>query len=420
MTNTASTAIRPNSTQGDRIDWPAVRDRIDLAPIATALLGPAPGRRGERGRRLWWRCPFHDDPNPSWMVDPGKPWWRCYGCGAHGDVVDLVMRLRGAGFREAVEWIADQTGLAIPARERVQKYVSPRTREAPGPLAALRSKTSAPRVMDHFGPSGRKSQPTSHKGFAEATQGPKPLLDLRTHRQPENAFTADAIAAVIDEAAGRLWEPAGAEALAYLVGRGLEPETIRAARLGYADRLRVPRRDGSGTWPLSGVVVPWLDRGRPELVKVRRLGLVRGAKYIEVYRGRPVLYPDPAAVRPGSDVIVCEGEFDAILLRQELAHLPVGVVTLGGASNQPPADAVDLLCQAGRLFIATDGDEAGNAAADRWPAHARRIRPPGAKDWTDLHAAGRNLIRYWWPGYLCGFRWPAAICDDQPIPETTP
>ena len=35
---------------GPRIDWKTERERIDLAAVATSLLGPAPGRRGERGR----------------------------------------------------------------------------------------------------------------------------------------------------------------------------------------------------------------------------------------------------------------------------------------------------------------------------------------------------------------------------------
>jgi hypothetical protein len=56
-----------------RIDWRAERGRIDLAAAVTNLLGPAPGRRGERGRRLWWPCPFHQERNPSFCVDPGKP-----------------------------------------------------------------------------------------------------------------------------------------------------------------------------------------------------------------------------------------------------------------------------------------------------------------------------------------------------------
>jgi hypothetical protein len=38
-----------------RIDWPALRDQIDLSAVATDLLGPPPGRGG---RGLWWRCPL--------------------------------------------------------------------------------------------------------------------------------------------------------------------------------------------------------------------------------------------------------------------------------------------------------------------------------------------------------------------------
>jgi hypothetical protein len=52
-------------THTGRLDWPSVRDRVDLTAVATALLGEPAGRRGERGRRLWWSCPFHPDRNPS-------------------------------------------------------------------------------------------------------------------------------------------------------------------------------------------------------------------------------------------------------------------------------------------------------------------------------------------------------------------
>src|SRR4051795_12411935 len=94
------------ATGGRRIDWKSERDRIALAAVATRLLGPAPGRRGQRGRRLWWACPFHDDRNPSFAVDPGKQRWRCYGCGAHGDAATLVMRLNGLRFPEAIRHLA--------------------------------------------------------------------------------------------------------------------------------------------------------------------------------------------------------------------------------------------------------------------------------------------------------------------------
>jgi hypothetical protein len=68
--------FRGKATGTAWIDWQAERDWIDLAAVATGLLGLAPGRRGERGRKLWWHCLFHKDPNPSFMIEPGKPWWK--------------------------------------------------------------------------------------------------------------------------------------------------------------------------------------------------------------------------------------------------------------------------------------------------------------------------------------------------------
>jgi DNA primase len=194
--------------------------------------------------------------------------------------------------------------------------------------------------------------------------------------------------------------------LAYLRNRGLEDPTIKTARLGLVVNLPVPRKDGSGTWSLSGIVIPWIDAGRLALVKVRRLGSFNGSKYIEVFRDRPILYPDRSAIRPGCTAIVAEGEFDALLLRQEIGHLGVSVVTLGGASERPSPRAIDLLCTTSRLFIATDADHGGDSAASIWPTYATRVYPPsGSKDWTEVHQQGCNRLRYLWPGILCSYDW---------------
>ena len=56
------------------------------------------------GKDLKGRCPFHGpDEDPSLSVDPGRNVFHCFGCGAKGSVVDLVMRLEGVSFRHAVE-----------------------------------------------------------------------------------------------------------------------------------------------------------------------------------------------------------------------------------------------------------------------------------------------------------------------------
>src|SRR5207302_4106651 len=87
-----------------RIDWKSVRDTLNLAEVATKILGPAPGRYGERGRKLWWRCPLgtHEDRNPSFCVEPGKSWWKCWGCGESGDAATLVMKVQNVSFPEAI------------------------------------------------------------------------------------------------------------------------------------------------------------------------------------------------------------------------------------------------------------------------------------------------------------------------------
>jgi hypothetical protein len=43
------------------------------------------------------------------------------------------------------------------------------------------------------------------------------------------------------------------------------------------------------------------------MVKIRRFGSFKGAKYVEAYRDRPGIYPDPAAIKPGKPLVVCEG-----------------------------------------------------------------------------------------------------------------
>ena len=98
------------TARGDRLDWSAIRDRTDLAAVATSLLGPAPGRRGGKGC-LWWKCPFHDDKNPSFHVNSIKATWKCYGCSEHGDAAALVMKLKHCTFPEAVAHLAGNPAL---------------------------------------------------------------------------------------------------------------------------------------------------------------------------------------------------------------------------------------------------------------------------------------------------------------------
>jgi hypothetical protein len=57
------------------------------------------------------KCPFHDDHEPSLKLN--GDYFYCFGCGAHGDVVDFTAKLFGVGLYEAARKLASDFG--IPA-----------------------------------------------------------------------------------------------------------------------------------------------------------------------------------------------------------------------------------------------------------------------------------------------------------------
>ena len=67
------------------------------------------------------RCPFHDDSTPSMKLDRR---YYCFGCGATGDVIDFVSRLRGIGSKEAAILLAQD--FAIPYENSAGKTSKPR------------------------------------------------------------------------------------------------------------------------------------------------------------------------------------------------------------------------------------------------------------------------------------------------------
>ena len=54
-------------------------------------------------------CPFHNDRTPSMKLN--EDYFYCFGCGAHGDVIDLVARLFGLSSFEAAQKLAQNFGI---------------------------------------------------------------------------------------------------------------------------------------------------------------------------------------------------------------------------------------------------------------------------------------------------------------------
>jgi DNA primase len=59
-------------------------------------------------------CPFHAEKTPSFMVNPKKGIFHCFGCGVGGDAFGFLMRQDKLSFPEAVRALAKQAGIALP------------------------------------------------------------------------------------------------------------------------------------------------------------------------------------------------------------------------------------------------------------------------------------------------------------------
>jgi DNA primase len=56
-------------------------------------------------------CPLHPDHQPSFLIDPSKNLFYCYGCGRGGDVIRLAELYHGVRFAEAMALLRDWSGL---------------------------------------------------------------------------------------------------------------------------------------------------------------------------------------------------------------------------------------------------------------------------------------------------------------------
>lgn len=67
----------------------------------------------KRGRNYIGLCPFHQEKTPSFTVSEEKQIFHCFGCGAGGNVYKFLMDFKSISFVEAVQEVADQTGIKI-------------------------------------------------------------------------------------------------------------------------------------------------------------------------------------------------------------------------------------------------------------------------------------------------------------------
>src|SRR5579859_7621850 len=81
-----------------------------------------PARPLSRGRWMGL-CPLHEDHKPSFVVDPHKDLFYCYGCGCGGDAIRFAELYHRVKFPQALALLLQWRGLAPMVREIEDFYV---------------------------------------------------------------------------------------------------------------------------------------------------------------------------------------------------------------------------------------------------------------------------------------------------------
>lgn len=83
----------------------------------------------KQGRDYFGLCPFHNEKSPSFSVNSDKQFFYCFGCGASGDALGFVQEHMNLTFKESVEYLARQQGMALPEPEKPQETQEQKARK---------------------------------------------------------------------------------------------------------------------------------------------------------------------------------------------------------------------------------------------------------------------------------------------------
>jgi len=114
-------------------DIQALKSRLDLVDIVRRYVSLR-----QVGGRLVGLCPFHNEKTGSFSVNAEKGFLYCFGCQATGDVIDFYCRINGLDFREGLEQLAREAGMALGEyRSDPRQEKARRQRQAAGEMHAL-------------------------------------------------------------------------------------------------------------------------------------------------------------------------------------------------------------------------------------------------------------------------------------------
>ncbi|MFC7705383.1 DNA primase [Plastorhodobacter daqingensis] len=294
-------------------------------------------RKSNQGKGdMWAPCPFHQEKSASFHVDDRKGFYYCFGCHAKGDALTFVRETENLGFMEAVELLAREAGMQMPARD-------PRAAEK----ADRRSQLAE--VMEQAVQFYRL-QLASGAGAAARDYLDRRRMSAAARERFEIGFASDARQGLFQHLTGK----GVAADLIVDAGLAARPDDGGAPFDRFRGRIIFPIRDG---------------RGRCIGLGGRAMDPNARAKYLnspetELFdKGRSLYNHAPAreAAGKGAPLIVAEGYMDVIALSE--AGFAAAVAPLGTAITE---DQLRLLWRISpEPVVMLDGDKAGLRAAMR-------------------------------------------------------
>ena len=282
------------------------------------------------GREFKACCPFHDEKTPSFTVSPGKGFYHCFGCGAHGTAIGFLMEYEHMSFVEAIESLASTMGVDVPRSE------SDRPARRYDELFSLMSS-----VEQHW----QACLKDNEQAIAYLKQRG---IDGATAKRFGIGFAPDSWSDVLDKF-GKT-----SEAQERLLATGLIIRKDNGKHYDrFRDRIIFPIRDTRGrTIGFGGRA---LGDGEPKYLN--------SPETVLFHKGRELygLYEARQALRHIDNLVVVEGYMDVVALARH--GIDFSIATLGTATT---TDHLNILFRlTDNVFFSFDGDRAGRAAAWR-------------------------------------------------------
>lgn len=293
-------------------------------------------RKSNQGKGdMWAPCPFHQEKSASFHVDDKQGFYYCFGCHAKGDAISFIRETENASFMEAVEILAGEVGMPMPARDPVAQQKSDKR----GELAKV---TEA--AVRFFRMSLSQASGTSAREYLDGRG-----MSQETRDRFEIGYAPNGNALL-----AHLKDNGVSEELAIEAGVAAKPDDGRGAYDFYRDRIIFPIRDARGRA---------ISFGGRSMDPNARAKYLNGPERLLFDKGAALYNHGPArtACGKGQTLVVAEGYMDVIALSE--AGFEATVAPLGTAITERQLQLMWRMHP--EPVIALDGDKAGLRAAIR-------------------------------------------------------